>query len=974
MPYRRLMILLPVFLLTGPNLLTGTAPAATQVLTSCDSVTVRSRPGSNCLDWTFHNRNEQRLEITSVRLELKTPGYAWIEDYTFPPFTVTQPAPHILEVDFGSTGIRAGGSGGLRSLCLDRLCQTTGDFVVEWKTYNGGNEICSGEETLSCQRPAQFDSLNASKSGSTGYCYDATLYNVNSVMKSLDQLRFRLLTPGIGMNAIPRNGWVMETNDGTTAAFSGNGKTVPPGNSQDGYSLCFSNVPPSLDEITLHWESSSEGQIVTTDTLVIPLEREQRCDSIAFRESAAQGDQRCWEASLFNLHEPIGPIDGMTLQLLSPDAVFLGDPSGPWPITQETPIFLRWRTSVTALPAGDSIGGFTFCVLNSGASDTIRIRLSTSDGSTDLCSMEYSLYCPATQKVICDRFTSRRLDGDSYEFGFINLRQPPIPVNGFTVEVLGGTALLDSVSAPVNWTIDVDADTLMRARSSVNVAPNTQLTGFFARFAFPGQEDSVHVRLCTTFDGRNACCDTLHLALTSEQARCDSLILEKSMGIACQWRTGFIDTHLPASQTTGFRLSPLDSDVAVNLLSRPTGWSVISDGGNGEIYLVRGTATEDSLSIKINFTSMTGDSLFVFDWCTEDSAGTICCGTESVFCAPETRCDMLESRPGATALAVEHRIRNEHLPASGIDAISFVVRSPNAFIQQAATPSTWTQQLSSSGDTLRLTFDRPLEQDSLSAWFTLQFETTAECDSIRYNWCTAFAGAEICCADAPAVACPAAACDTLTVTAIPFRPCCFSIAVRNGQSSALDRVSLRILTPGARLYPTLATAPDSWDISADSINVTWSTADAQIEPGAELRGFTICYDNDVIDNEDFRVLWETYIGRTLRCSDTLTIACDRTLQVEALDAPLPARVQLHPNFPNPFRGRTQLTFDLPARNSVSLQVFDTHGRLVASLCEGSYDAGSYRVSFDATGLPAGAYLLRLRAGDSMLKRLMSLVR
>jgi len=96
--------------------------------------------------------------------------------------------------------------------------------------------------------------------------------------------------------------------------------------------------------------------------------------------------------------------------------------------------------------------------------------------------------------------------------------------------------------------------------------------------------------------------------------------------------------------------------------------------------------------------------------------------------------------------------------------------------------------------------------------------------------------------------------------------------------------------------------------------------------------------------------------------------------VEALDAPLPARVQLHPNFPNPFRGRTQLTFDLPARNSVSLQVFDTHGRLVASLCEGSYDAGSYRVSFDATGLPAGAYLLRLRAGDSMLKRLMSLVR
>jgi hypothetical protein len=88
----------------------------------------------------------------------------------------------------------------------------------------------------------------------------------------------------------------------------------------------------------------------------------------------------------------------------------------------------------------------------------------------------------------------------------------------------------------------------------------------------------------------------------------------------------------------------------------------------------------------------------------------------------------------------------------------------------------------------------------------------------------------------------------------------------------------------------------------------------------------------------------------------------------------PLRFALHPNRPNPFRGRTTLHYDLPAAGPVRLAIYDVAGRLVTTLRDGPAPAGEHRNSWDGRddrGAPAaaGVYFARVTAGpgDRILK-------
>jgi hypothetical protein len=67
--------------------------------------------------------------------------------------------------------------------------------------------------------------------------------------------------------------------------------------------------------------------------------------------------------------------------------------------------------------------------------------------------------------------------------------------------------------------------------------------------------------------------------------------------------------------------------------------------------------------------------------------------------------------------------------------------------------------------------------------------------------------------------------------------------------------------------------------------------------------------------------------------------------------------------PNPFNPITAISYQLSADRHVKLEVFDTAGRLVATLVNGWRGAGSHQVTWDASGLPSGLYFCRMQAGD-----------
>jgi len=111
-----------------------------------------------------------------------------------------------------------------------------------------------------------------------------------------------------------------------------------------------------------------------------------------------------------------------------------------------------------------------------------------------------------------------------------------------------------------------------------------------------------------------------------------------------------------------------------------------------------------------------------------------------------------------------------------------------------------------------------------------------------------------------------------------------------------------------------------------------------------------------------------------------------TIQVTSVtwNGPLPTDVStadgvpqdyvLLQNYPNPFNPSTTLAFALPQQSHVSLKVFNLLGEEVATLVDETMDAGDHTVRFDASGLSSGVYLYRLRAGEFLQSRRMTILR
>ncbi|RMG92519.1 MAG: T9SS C-terminal target domain-containing protein [Chloroflexi bacterium] len=89
---------------------------------------------------------------------------------------------------------------------------------------------------------------------------------------------------------------------------------------------------------------------------------------------------------------------------------------------------------------------------------------------------------------------------------------------------------------------------------------------------------------------------------------------------------------------------------------------------------------------------------------------------------------------------------------------------------------------------------------------------------------------------------------------------------------------------------------------------------------------------------------------------------------------MPQNVTLYQNYPNPFNPATTIRYDLSTAASVELTVFDLLGRQVRTLVHEQQPAGSYRVTFDASGLPGGVYIYRLKTDRATFQKKMILLR
>ncbi len=88
----------------------------------------------------------------------------------------------------------------------------------------------------------------------------------------------------------------------------------------------------------------------------------------------------------------------------------------------------------------------------------------------------------------------------------------------------------------------------------------------------------------------------------------------------------------------------------------------------------------------------------------------------------------------------------------------------------------------------------------------------------------------------------------------------------------------------------------------------------------------------------------------------------------------PIAFELEQNYPNPFNPSTTINYTVASTGTVTLNVYNLMGQKVAELVNATKAAGSYNVSWDASGAASGMYIYRLEAGGQTLTRKMTLIK
>ena len=89
---------------------------------------------------------------------------------------------------------------------------------------------------------------------------------------------------------------------------------------------------------------------------------------------------------------------------------------------------------------------------------------------------------------------------------------------------------------------------------------------------------------------------------------------------------------------------------------------------------------------------------------------------------------------------------------------------------------------------------------------------------------------------------------------------------------------------------------------------------------------------------------------------------------------VPVEFKLYQNHPNPFNPRTTISFDLPRRCDVVVEIYDLLGRTVENFDLGSRPAGHHAVEFDGTALASGIYFYRVQSRNFVAMRKMALIK
>ncbi len=211
-----------------------------------------------------------------------------------------------------------------------------------------------------------------------------------------------------------------------------------------------------------------------------------------------------------------------------------------------------------------------------------------------------------------------------------------------------------------------------------------------------------------------------------------------------------------------------------------------------------------------------------------------------------------------------------------------------------------------------------------------------------------------------------------------------------------DLYAMRILSDGD--YVATALAGFTAVPALEGVGIEWAMS--SMDPGVSFRvlralSVTGCPDAGSLFFEEIAVIVADMDEMEYSFKDTgaesgncyvyrveiVTAGSDDTMllfETDAIGLP-PTSLRLAQNVPNPFNPATTVSFFLPSRAGVRLDVFDVSGKFVATLVDEVRGSGSSEVSWNGTNasgenVSSGIYFYRLTAGKETISRKMILLR
>ncbi len=161
---------------------------------------------------------------------------------------------------------------------------------------------------------------------------------------------------------------------------------------------------------------------------------------------------------------------------------------------------------------------------------------------------------------------------------------------------------------------------------------------------------------------------------------------------------------------------------------------------------------------------------------------------------------------------------------------------------------------------------------------------------------------------------------------------------------------------------------NAWDIVRYRVELTLLLGDEEftlVEDGLETTFFTLnipAWIHRAEWNHTIQCEWNVAAyttGGETSCTDgPFSFSILPTLDVAGDPETLPESFTLHPVTPNPFNATARVRVDLPASQSLTVEVFDVTGRHIRTLASGILSAGQHQFILESAALASGTYLIR----------------